>query len=180
MALNKAFQAAMAKRELLNEDKYVKVADEDDDREDRRRDRDWSVVNPHHEKAYNRICGRELTPGTLTYRRTQRRVLYMGSWSPCITARYVNGEIQEVGYKEREAPEFSYNGTFGVFHAMLRCDNADERDKKVWRISCWGGDDTAHERWDMDEKTARAVWARLTHHITIRSLYNKLGFKGMR
>ena len=70
------------------------------------------------------------------------------------------------------APPIDRDGA-GYFHAMLRPDSGDR-----WRISCWGGDDTAYERTGMTRATAERVWSELRDFITIRSLRGRHGFGG--
>lgn len=71
-----------------------------------------------------------------------------------------------------QAPDFAgYAGTAEFFRATLR------KEGETWRISCWGGDDTAYERTGMTEATARRVYGALRDFITIRSLRGRLGFK---
>lgn len=127
--------ARAAEIAALSWDKYVRVADEDDDR---RHPVTREEVNPRRAKAAERLAARGLRAG---------------HW----------------------APPIEHDG-FGYFHAMLRLDGRRADGTLLWRISCWGGDNTAYERTGMTRETAERVWSQLRDFITIRSLFGRLGF----
>lgn len=129
--------------------KYVRVSDEDDDRVD---DRTGEPVNPRCELLRESL---------------RKRGLRERHWSPPITL--LRGE--EVGWQAAQAEAFSCRGTIGAFYAALYPDGADR-----WRITCFGGDDTSYERWNMTREKAESVWLQLRDFITIRSLCGRLGF----
>jgi len=57
---------------------------------------------------------------------------------------------------------------------MLRPDVA----AGLWRVSCWGGDDTSYVLRGLTraEAEAEAAWARLTPHVTVRTIRHVLRF----
>ena len=57
----------------------------------------------------------------------------------------------------------------GYFRASLM------RFGPVYRVSCWGADDTGMERNDLSQRTARNLWSQINHHTTKRTL-RRLGF----
>lgn len=128
------------------ESRYVRCADEDDDR----RGPDGRPLNPRAEAARERAY-KAIAKAT-GWRRALRTPI---GWSPAIHMA------------SRDGPELldrSVRG-HGYFAAYLTREASGR-----WRISCWGGDDLSLTRRDMDEATARSVWARLNDFVTMRTL----------
>lgn len=148
----------LARLEALREDKYVRVADEDDDRE-------WNrsgsygpgevCLNPMYEKA--RLEGRSY------------------GWFPAIS---YNPKTQQEVYLPRVPTLEEAKKTIGVFWATLGPRNYYPdpfRWDGKWAIICHGGDDHSIGKFGMTEAKARRIWAMLNNHITARTLH-RLGF----
>ena len=128
------------------EERFVRAADEDDDRFLHAPGSEGRVaVNPHFERTKGWGWG----------------------WHPPYTRRLDTRE--PVHPDEATATWADYAGTAGYFRATL----SERRD--LWRVSCWGADDTGYERDGLSERRARVLWAQLRDHVTIRTL-KRLGF----
>jgi len=138
------------------EEKLVRVADEDDDRSRWLKDHNGYCIS----KEYANPLFLELRE------RLDKKGLYMGGWYPAINIR-----LRTMQRDYQHAADFQgYRGCAGFFTAYLQCV------ENVWRIACWGDDDDWHEKSRMSELQAKRTFERIKDHITIRSLYNKLGF----
>ena len=136
----------------LVEQKYVRVPDEDDDRH-RRVGGIEEYANPRHVALRERLdnLGR-----------------YGGGWYPAINIR-----VRDMVPVYQHAKDFpGYAGHAGFFRASLYKNHDGS-----WWIVCSGGDDQSYARRNMDEATARRVWAALNHHVTIRTLRGRHGFQ---
>lgn len=142
-----AQKAELARLEGLVEYRYVRCADENDDR----CLRDGTYLNPRFEEM--------------------NRKMKTVDWSPaiCLDPK-TNEEIYLPGVTVIEETR----GLIGVFQAILSPELRSLNG--TWYIGCWGGDDFSLIRRGMTEKKARKIWSLINNHITIRSLY-KLGIK---
>lgn|GEM_PF-6590907 len=133
--------AALAGPKPENPWKYVRAADEDDDRKN-----NLGPVNPRYDalNATRRGWG----------------------WHPPINIR-----LATMKEEYPHVTDYDWRGTAGFFHAILYPGTYGGR----WRIACIGGDDYSVCKIFENEKKARAMWDKLNHHITLRTL-RRLGF----
>lgn len=145
--IRKALAAAAPPPEPVQR-RYVRVADEDDDRYY------FQGVGGY----VNPIYARHIEAGTQGH-----------GWNPALTMRIATGKT-EYPYGDQF---IGYQGTVGVFHAQFQ---PPIRQITYWRIICIGGDDWSTAKTFNNEKKARATWEKIRDHITIRTL-RRWGFR---
>ena len=134
--------------------KMVRAADEDDDR----RDADGAYVNPRYAALNDPPERRPWEPPAPVTRRMR------SGWHCAINVRL--RDMREVLETEQT------RGCAGFFQAILRT-----YPNGAWRISCFGSEVNGYARRFTREVDARRVWATLNHHVTIRTLVGRLGFR---
>jgi hypothetical protein len=146
--------------ESLSLEKYVRVADEDDDRHFQEKD-----------PLTGRYIGERINLNpkfTLAQERS-----FCGGWHPAIAlSTKTNEEVYLPGVQTLEEAK----ATYGAIHCFLRPWSKDkETGEWLYKISCYGGDDDMVVKSEMKKEKAMRIWNMINHHITRRTLH-RLGF----
>ena len=143
--------------------KYVKVADEDDDRHFEEKD---PITNKRLSYDFkDRIY---LNPKFVL---AQQKGIY-GGWHPAISlSKKTNEEVHLPSVQTLEETKQTYGAIWCSFQPWEKLENGEW----LYRISCWGGDDDMVAKSGMKKEKAIKIWNMINNHIPKRTLH-RLGF----